>query len=229
MNSLNTFFHNTFWPHGLVFIKFPRIENQNVISQVTWEWGIQHGAYKNIQLCFWSCRRLESPTRTLTLEAPKGVEVNAGVGEFRATCRKELTLESSEGEVSNLLVLVDRSYWILILLLRRQRFLRHMDRIRELALSRMWIPAVLCCLMAINNARINDISPWTECPVTVVQQVSLLPHSSRGLLIWSWARVTGCTVLQTLSFSLRVSSRLSSFLPSPKAMPVGGLVTLPLM
>ncbi|KAI5630455.1 zeta-sarcoglycan, partial [Silurus asotus] len=42
---------------------------------------------------------LESPTRTLTLEAPKGVEVNAGVGEFRASCRKELTLESSEGEI----------------------------------------------------------------------------------------------------------------------------------
>lgn len=44
--------------------------------------------------------RLESPTRTLTLEAPKGVEVNAGVGEFKASCRKDLTLESSEGEVS---------------------------------------------------------------------------------------------------------------------------------
>ncbi|KAK3523432.1 hypothetical protein QTP86_033478, partial [Hemibagrus guttatus] len=43
--------------------------------------------------------KLESPTRTLTLEAPKGVEVNAGVGEFRASCRKELTLESSEGEI----------------------------------------------------------------------------------------------------------------------------------
>ncbi|XP_030644049.1 zeta-sarcoglycan isoform X2 [Chanos chanos] len=43
--------------------------------------------------------RLESPTRTLTLEAPKGVEVDAGVGEFKATCRKDLTLESSEGEI----------------------------------------------------------------------------------------------------------------------------------
>lgn len=59
---------------------------------------------------FFSFRRLESPTRTLTLEAPKGVEVNAGVGEFRASCRKELTLESSEGEVSNLLVLAERSH-----------------------------------------------------------------------------------------------------------------------
>lgn len=47
-----------------------------------------------------SSNRLESPTRTLTLEAPKGVEVNAGVGEFKASCRKDLTLESSEGEVS---------------------------------------------------------------------------------------------------------------------------------
>ncbi|KAK1792484.1 hypothetical protein P4O66_012421 [Electrophorus voltai] len=44
--------------------------------------------------------RLESPTRTLTLEAPKGVEVNAGVGEFRVSCRKDLTLESSEGELA---------------------------------------------------------------------------------------------------------------------------------
>ncbi|XP_035385463.1 zeta-sarcoglycan isoform X3 [Electrophorus electricus] len=43
--------------------------------------------------------KLESPTRTLTLEAPKGVEVNAGVGEFRVSCRKDLTLESSEGEI----------------------------------------------------------------------------------------------------------------------------------
>lgn len=50
--------------------------------------------------------RLESPTRTLTLEAPKGVEVNAGVGEFKASCRKDLTLESSEGEVSMSVV-----YW----------------------------------------------------------------------------------------------------------------------
>lgn len=118
MHSHNTFSHNTFWPHGSAFIKFPGIENQNVISRVTWEWAIQHGAYENIQLCFCSCRRLESPTRTLTLEAPKGVEVNAGVGEFRASCRKELTLESSEGEVSNLLVLVDRSHRIHLLLLR---------------------------------------------------------------------------------------------------------------
>lgn len=44
--------------------------------------------------------RLESPTRTLTLEAPRGVEVNAGVGDFTASCRKDLLLQSSEGEVS---------------------------------------------------------------------------------------------------------------------------------
>lgn len=44
--------------------------------------------------------RLESPTRTLTLEAPRGVEVSAGVGDFTASCRKDLLLQSSEGEVS---------------------------------------------------------------------------------------------------------------------------------
>ncbi|KAI3352979.1 hypothetical protein L3Q82_019554 [Scortum barcoo] len=43
---------------------------------------------------------LESPTRTLTLEAPRGVEVNAGVGDFTASCRKDLLLQSSEGERS---------------------------------------------------------------------------------------------------------------------------------
>lgn len=44
--------------------------------------------------------RLESPTRTLTLEAPRGVEISAGVGDFTASCRKDLLLQSSEGEVS---------------------------------------------------------------------------------------------------------------------------------
>ncbi|XP_062288836.1 zeta-sarcoglycan isoform X2 [Scomber scombrus] len=43
--------------------------------------------------------KLESPTRTLTLEAPRGVEVNAGVGDFSASCRKDLLLQSSEGEI----------------------------------------------------------------------------------------------------------------------------------
>ncbi|CAL8290553.1 unnamed protein product [Arctogadus glacialis] len=42
--------------------------------------------------------RLESPTRTLTLQAPRGVEINAGVGDFQASCRKDLLLQSSEGE-----------------------------------------------------------------------------------------------------------------------------------
>ncbi|CAL8275248.1 unnamed protein product, partial [Gadus morhua 'NCC'] len=41
---------------------------------------------------------LESPTRTLTLQAPRGVEINAGVGDFQASCRKDLLLQSSEGE-----------------------------------------------------------------------------------------------------------------------------------
>ncbi|KAM7419009.1 hypothetical protein PAMA_016226 [Pampus argenteus] len=43
--------------------------------------------------------KLESPTRTLTMEAPRGVEVNAGVGDFTASCRKDLLLQSSEGEI----------------------------------------------------------------------------------------------------------------------------------
>ncbi|KAM9398896.1 zeta-sarcoglycan [Salvelinus alpinus] len=43
--------------------------------------------------------KLESPTRTLSLEAPRGVEVNAGVGDFKASCRKDLLLQSSEGEI----------------------------------------------------------------------------------------------------------------------------------
>nr|XP_014352478.1 PREDICTED: zeta-sarcoglycan [Latimeria chalumnae] len=43
--------------------------------------------------------KLESPTRTLTMEAPKGVQISADAGDFKATCRKELQLQSTEGEI----------------------------------------------------------------------------------------------------------------------------------
>ncbi|XP_048852459.1 zeta-sarcoglycan isoform X1 [Brienomyrus brachyistius] len=43
--------------------------------------------------------KLESPTRTLTMEAPKGVEVSATVGDLKVACRKELLLQSTEGEI----------------------------------------------------------------------------------------------------------------------------------
>ncbi|EAW61619.1 sarcoglycan, delta (35kDa dystrophin-associated glycoprotein), isoform CRA_b [Homo sapiens] len=43
--------------------------------------------------------RLESPTRSLVMEAPKGVEINAEAGNMEATCRTELRLESKDGEV----------------------------------------------------------------------------------------------------------------------------------
>lgn len=59
---------------------------------------------KNIQatgLCNSSfCSRLESPTRALVMEAPKGIEINAEAGSLKATCRTELRLESKDGEVS---------------------------------------------------------------------------------------------------------------------------------
>lgn len=45
--------------------------------------------------------RLESPTRSLVMEAPRGVQVNAAAGDLKATCRKELHLQSTEGEVSS--------------------------------------------------------------------------------------------------------------------------------
>ncbi|NWU46629.1 SGCZ protein, partial [Dromas ardeola] len=43
--------------------------------------------------------KLESPTRSLVMEAPRGVQVNAAAGDLKATCRKELHLQSTEGEV----------------------------------------------------------------------------------------------------------------------------------
>ncbi|KAM9295092.1 zeta-sarcoglycan isoform 2-T2 [Morus bassanus] len=43
--------------------------------------------------------RLESPTRSLVMEAPRGVQVNAAAGDLKATCRKELHLQSTEGEI----------------------------------------------------------------------------------------------------------------------------------
>nr|XP_028573274.1 delta-sarcoglycan [Podarcis muralis] len=44
--------------------------------------------------------RLESPTRFLVMEAPKGVEINAEAGNLEATCRTELKLESKDGEIT---------------------------------------------------------------------------------------------------------------------------------
>ncbi|XP_034757250.1 zeta-sarcoglycan-like isoform X1 [Etheostoma cragini] len=43
--------------------------------------------------------KLESPTRTLTMEAPRGVEVNAPKGPLKVSGRKDLQLESTEGEI----------------------------------------------------------------------------------------------------------------------------------
>ncbi|KAM6429497.1 zeta-sarcoglycan isoform 2-T2 [Rhynochetos jubatus] len=43
--------------------------------------------------------KLESPTRSLVMEAPRGVQVNAAAGDLKATCRKELHLQSTEGEI----------------------------------------------------------------------------------------------------------------------------------
>ncbi|XP_074068638.1 delta-sarcoglycan isoform X2 [Macrotis lagotis] len=43
--------------------------------------------------------RLESPTRSLVMEAPRGVEINAEAGNMEATCRTELRLESKDGEI----------------------------------------------------------------------------------------------------------------------------------
>ncbi|XP_026051500.1 delta-sarcoglycan isoform X2 [Carassius auratus] len=44
--------------------------------------------------------RLESPTRSLYMEAPKGVKIEAEAGDFQATCRSDLRLESKDGEIS---------------------------------------------------------------------------------------------------------------------------------
>lgn len=43
--------------------------------------------------------KLESPTRTLTMEAPRGVEVSATQGMLHISGRKDLKLESTEGEI----------------------------------------------------------------------------------------------------------------------------------
>ncbi|XP_039863289.1 zeta-sarcoglycan-like [Simochromis diagramma] len=46
--------------------------------------------------------KLESPTRTLTMEAPRGVEVSAAEGSLKVSGRKDLRLESTEGEVRSI-------------------------------------------------------------------------------------------------------------------------------
>ncbi|KAB0401968.1 hypothetical protein E2I00_000309 [Balaenoptera physalus] len=50
-------------------------------------------------VCLFVCLRLESPTRSLIMEAPRGVQVSAAAGDFKAACRKELHLQSTEGEI----------------------------------------------------------------------------------------------------------------------------------
>ncbi|KAK2863182.1 hypothetical protein Q5P01_002715 [Channa striata] len=44
--------------------------------------------------------KLESPTRTLNMEAPRGVEVSAANGPLKVSGRKDLQLESTEGELA---------------------------------------------------------------------------------------------------------------------------------
>ncbi|XP_028323214.1 delta-sarcoglycan isoform X2 [Gouania willdenowi] len=44
--------------------------------------------------------RLESPTRSLLMEAPKGIQILAEAGDIQAICRNELRLESKDGEIS---------------------------------------------------------------------------------------------------------------------------------
>uniref|UniRef100_A0AAY4ECA5 Delta-sarcoglycan n=2 Tax=Denticeps clupeoides TaxID=299321 RepID=A0AAY4ECA5_9TELE len=44
--------------------------------------------------------RLESPTRSLSMEAPKGVQILAEAGDIQATCRSNLLLESKDGEIT---------------------------------------------------------------------------------------------------------------------------------
>ncbi|XP_063059731.1 delta-sarcoglycan [Engraulis encrasicolus] len=43
--------------------------------------------------------RLESPTRSLFLEAPKGVDIHAEAGDIKATCRSDLRLQSVDGAI----------------------------------------------------------------------------------------------------------------------------------
>jgi hypothetical protein len=45
--------------------------------------------------------RLESPTRSLYMEAPKGIQILAEAGDIQATCRSDLRLESKDGEVGD--------------------------------------------------------------------------------------------------------------------------------
>ncbi|KAJ8276815.1 hypothetical protein COCON_G00085670 [Conger conger] len=44
--------------------------------------------------------RLESPTRSLFMDAPKGVQILAEVGDIQAVCKNELRLESKDGEIT---------------------------------------------------------------------------------------------------------------------------------
>ncbi|KAH0629876.1 hypothetical protein JD844_012333, partial [Phrynosoma platyrhinos] len=78
----------------VIFI--PKLQTSSIPSTIL----SHHHITSTSDLSSFYCYRLESPTRSLVMEAPKGVIIDAEAGNLEATCRTELKLESKDGEVS---------------------------------------------------------------------------------------------------------------------------------
>ena len=53
--------------------------------------------------------RLESPTRSLSMDAPKGIHIQAPAGKIEALTQMDIVLQSSDGTVSP----ADGAWWVL--------------------------------------------------------------------------------------------------------------------
>lgn len=58
------------------------------------------GVYENALLWISSAFRLESPTRSLSMDAPRGINIKAQAGNIEALSQMDIKLHSSDGVVS---------------------------------------------------------------------------------------------------------------------------------
>ena len=77
----------------------------NAIQSVRDSWGI---IFNTVFFCLFVCLfvslphfRLESPTRSLSMDAPKGVHIKAHAGKIEALSQMDIVFQSSDGMVSS--------------------------------------------------------------------------------------------------------------------------------
>lgn len=84
---------------ALYFITYIFMQRQSVRDS----WGIIFNTVFFLFVCLFVCLphfRLESPTRSLSMDAPKGVHIKAHAGKIEALSQMDIVFQSSDGMVS---------------------------------------------------------------------------------------------------------------------------------